>query len=187
MTSTKRDAICDAALELFAEQGIDATTTREIADRAGTAEGTIYRHFEGKRELVTVLFDISATRFHDVLRQSIRDKTSPPAKLEALIGGVFTFAERQPSAFTYLLSVHHTGILQHQDTPPPPMQLFVDTLRDGVEQGAFRSLSPILATGWIVAMAQRAVVFLQSDLAKASEGEVVRETVDAALRLVEAG
>ena len=47
---TKRDAICDAALELFAEKGIEATTIRDIAQRADAAEGTLYRHFKGKEE-----------------------------------------------------------------------------------------------------------------------------------------
>lgn len=186
MPTTKRDAICDAALALFAEQGIEATTTREIAERAGAAEGTIYRHFEGKDDLVQWLFDASAARFHDVLRPATESARAPRAQLRGLIEGVFTFAEQDPMAFTYLLSVHHTGILQNRDDPPLPMKLFMKVLRNGIDQGAFRPLSPVLATGWIVAMAQRAVVFLQSDVTEASRETVVEETVDAALRLVDA-
>jgi hypothetical protein len=44
----------------------------------------------------------------------------------------------------------------------------------------------VLATGWIVAMAQRAVVFLSSPLMTTSRDSVIQETVDAALRLVDA-
>lgn len=35
MADTKRDALCTAALELFAEQGAESTNIQEIAERAG--------------------------------------------------------------------------------------------------------------------------------------------------------
>jgi AcrR family transcriptional regulator len=187
MATPKHDAICEAALELFAEQGVNATTTREIAERAGAAEGTLYRHFQGKDDLVRWLFESSAEQFQETLLASADGITAPRARLRALIRGVFAFADDHPAAFTYLLSVHHTGILQHNgNASPPPMRTFADTLTDGIEQGAFRDLPPVLATGWIVAMAQRAVVFLQSEVVEMAREDVIRQTVDAALRIVDA-
>lgn len=44
----------NAALELYAERGLDQTTAAEIADLAGVTERTYFRHFPDKRE---VLFD----------------------------------------------------------------------------------------------------------------------------------
>src|SRR5271156_6465161 len=49
-----RRRLRQAALELFRERGYDATTTAEIAARAGVTERTYFRHFPDKRE---VLFD----------------------------------------------------------------------------------------------------------------------------------
>jgi len=48
----KREAIMQAALELIAEQGFHGTPTSQIADRAGTGVGTIYRYFKDKDELI---------------------------------------------------------------------------------------------------------------------------------------
>ena len=186
MSAPTRAALCDAALSLFAEQGIESTATREIAEKAGVAEGTLYRHFDSKDELVQCLFDDSAARFHDVLLKSVEEGRSPRNRLQDLVRGIFVFADTHPTSFTYLLSVHHTGILKERENPPPPMRLFVNTLTAGIEAGAFRSLSPVLATGWIVAMAQRAVVFLSSPLMTDGREAVIQETVDAALRLVDA-
>jgi len=41
-----------AAIELFAERGFDATTVADIADRAGVTERTFFRHYADKREVL---------------------------------------------------------------------------------------------------------------------------------------
>lgn len=47
-----RARLREAALDLYAEQGYDATTTAQIAARAGVTERTYFRHFADKREVV---------------------------------------------------------------------------------------------------------------------------------------
>lgn len=51
-----RQALLDAALEVFLERGFARATTREIAHRAGLSEGTMYRHFTDKYELFHQVF-----------------------------------------------------------------------------------------------------------------------------------
>jgi AcrR family transcriptional regulator len=46
-----RQAVLDAAYELFLSQGYNATSMRQIADQAGIALGGIYNHFAGKDEI----------------------------------------------------------------------------------------------------------------------------------------
>lgn len=185
MAKTTRDALCTAALDLFAERGIERTTVQDIADRAGAAQGALYRHFRGKNDLVECLFDICAERMYRTLQHAVDGHTEPRDRVRHLLQGVFEFAEHDEAAFTYLLSVHHTGILEEREEPPPPMRLFVTTIEAGIAEGTFRPLSPPLATGWVVAMAQRAVVFLRSNLVTDTREEIVDETLDGALRLLE--
>ncbi|TNF28781.1 MAG: TetR/AcrR family transcriptional regulator [Deltaproteobacteria bacterium] len=47
--------LCDAALALFLERGIEAVTIDEIARAAGMAKGNFYRYVEDKRDLVDAL------------------------------------------------------------------------------------------------------------------------------------
>ncbi|MCH9008415.1 helix-turn-helix transcriptional regulator, partial [candidate division KSB1 bacterium] len=54
---SKKSEVTDAALALFMKKGIKGTTTRDIALRAGIAEGTIYRHFESKAKLAEIIFE----------------------------------------------------------------------------------------------------------------------------------
>jgi AcrR family transcriptional regulator len=47
-----RTRILDAAQRLFAAQGFDGTTTRDLAQAAGVAEGTLFRHFANKKAIL---------------------------------------------------------------------------------------------------------------------------------------
>jgi AcrR family transcriptional regulator len=47
-----RERLVLAAVDLFTEQGYDATTVAQIADRAGVAKSTFFRYFSDKRELL---------------------------------------------------------------------------------------------------------------------------------------
>lgn len=48
----KQKRIIIAAIESFSEKGFAATSTNEIAKKAGVAEGTIFKHFKTKKELL---------------------------------------------------------------------------------------------------------------------------------------
>ena len=47
-----RTRILDAARRLFGAQGFDGTTTRDLAQAAGVAEGTLFRHFPNKKAIL---------------------------------------------------------------------------------------------------------------------------------------
>lgn len=48
----KQQAVLQAAIALFAEKGFTATSTSEIAKKAGVAEGTVFKHFQTKEKLL---------------------------------------------------------------------------------------------------------------------------------------
>jgi AcrR family transcriptional regulator len=50
-----RARVLEVALELFAEQGFAATSTREISDRLGFTKAALYYHFRTKDELLDAL------------------------------------------------------------------------------------------------------------------------------------
>jgi AcrR family transcriptional regulator len=47
-----RDKILQTAQKLFARHGYDGTTTKELAEKAGIAEGTLFRHFTNKKAIL---------------------------------------------------------------------------------------------------------------------------------------
>jgi AcrR family transcriptional regulator len=52
---TTRDRILDAALKLVVRHGIAGATTKRIADEAKVAEGSLYKHFADKADLLIAL------------------------------------------------------------------------------------------------------------------------------------
>ncbi|PZH17014.1 TetR family transcriptional regulator [Streptomyces sp. NTH33] len=52
-----RRRILDVALELFAEQGYEKTSLREIAERLGVTKAALYYHFRTKEEILVSLFE----------------------------------------------------------------------------------------------------------------------------------
>lgn len=51
----KQKKILIAAIEAFSDKGYAATSTNEIAKKAGVAEGTIFRHYKTKKDLLTAI------------------------------------------------------------------------------------------------------------------------------------
>ena len=47
----------ETAVQLISERGYDATTLRDVADRAGVSVGLLYRYFPSKRAIVLALYD----------------------------------------------------------------------------------------------------------------------------------
>ena len=53
----KKESILHAALELFANDGYNATPTSRIAKQAGVSEGLIFRHFGSKKGLLEAIME----------------------------------------------------------------------------------------------------------------------------------
>jgi len=55
----KRDAVLDAAMDLFIEQGFGATSIDSVAARANVSKATVYAHFENKDALFAAVMKLA--------------------------------------------------------------------------------------------------------------------------------
>jgi AcrR family transcriptional regulator len=62
-----RQRIQDIALELFAEQGYEKTSLREIAERLDVTKAALYYHFKTKEEILVSSFDDLAKPIEDLI------------------------------------------------------------------------------------------------------------------------
>lgn len=76
--AARREQILKIALKLFAAQGFDATSTRQIAEEAGIADGLIFHYFPRKLDLLTALLE-NRRSFRSELRAILEGAESKPA------------------------------------------------------------------------------------------------------------
>ncbi|MFC3394815.1 multidrug efflux transporter transcriptional repressor AcrR [Brenneria rubrifaciens] len=60
-----RQQILDAALRVFSEHGVSATSLSDIATAAGVTRGAIYWHFKNKAELFDEIWALAESRIRD--------------------------------------------------------------------------------------------------------------------------
>lgn len=101
----KRDKaarIRDAALALFAEKGFEGTTTREVAERAGVATGTLFLYVKTKEQLVDFVFREEIRRIVERRTKTIPEGELVP-QLVHLLGPLLTFYGRDLALSRVLL------------------------------------------------------------------------------------
>ncbi|WP_225638616.1 TetR/AcrR family transcriptional regulator [Streptomyces solaniscabiei] len=62
-----RQRIQDVALELFAEQGYEKTSLREIAERLHVTKAALYYHFKTKEEILVSIFEDLSRPIEDLI------------------------------------------------------------------------------------------------------------------------
>ena len=80
-----------------------ATTTPEIAARAGVAEGTIYRHFSSKEELLVAAYREAQVWGLGLVREQDNKALLPRDRLSALAQRLVSTAETDPAMTRMLL------------------------------------------------------------------------------------
>jgi AcrR family transcriptional regulator len=103
-----RRRLVQATFELHGEQGIAATTMKQIADRAGVGVGTVYHHFPALEDTVAAC----ALHVQQVM----------PMPTEAIFAGIGPMKERvlrlAGALFDYFDQVPHEIVLADQDKMP---------------------------------------------------------------------
>jgi AcrR family transcriptional regulator len=89
--------ILDAAARLFYERGFHAVSVDEIGEAAGATGAAIYRHFSGKEDLLSTLFDEAQDRYLLAVPSPMDD---PFAELQTLVDRtlVLTIEQRELAA-----------------------------------------------------------------------------------------
>ena len=93
-----------AALKLFVDQGVDASTTREIASLAGVSEGALYRHYAGKDELALHLFMLIHNRLGEMLQEALTSEGSLEEKIRRAVTAYCELADEDWLLFSFHLA-----------------------------------------------------------------------------------
>ncbi len=137
-----RERILDAARELFINEGYDAVTMREVADRAEYSPTAIYVHFKDKetllRELCSLDFNSLAEAF-----QRVAQIPDPIERLRRTGQAYVEFATRHPNQYRLMFMTPRPPNFEPDSSRKGNIQqdayaFLVSVVRDAMEKGAFR-------------------------------------------------
>lgn len=156
-----RDRILDAARELFATEGYEGVSMRQVAEKIEYSPTAIYVYFTDKEELFRELCHEDYARLAQVFQSSVMS-TEPVERLKQ-IGAIYTeFGTRYPNHYKFMFMMPH------------PAQEFDETDRDmhgNPEKDAYAFLK------WAVQQAIDAGSFRED----VCDAEVVSQTLWAAV------
>jgi AcrR family transcriptional regulator len=120
----RRAQLIETALKLFAERGMERTTTKDIADAAGVAPGLLYHYFRSKDdvfwaiverynpqpELSRILASASERPAAEVLTRAATRAYELLAERRDLVRLILREAFTRPELQQQLRALQHTGI-----------------------------------------------------------------------------
>ena len=136
-------AIMQAASAVFAQHGLRASRTDEIADRAGVAKGLIFHYFKDKEHLFEAVLQRAYKPLHEVLDDKKLRSVSPEEALYSLVEQLLAAMSRCPQgpAMFLLESIQNQGQHYKKLGMPSIYRSLEDVLRRGVRQGVFRKMN----------------------------------------------
>lgn len=125
----RREAILDAALNVFAEQGYHAASISKVSKYAGISKGLMYNYFENKEELLKILIgsllDNEMETMKSILSQPITEDS-----FKLLIHETSRILKEKPKQWKlYFSMASQPEVLQiAQDNYSPDQALFIEKL-----------------------------------------------------------
>jgi AcrR family transcriptional regulator len=97
----KREII-RAAMKLFSQRGLAATSIRDIAGESGYTNPALYKHFAGKDDLAQQLFEACHRRVWTSCAEAVASAKGAEAKLEAYVARWLELADAHPDVLAFL-------------------------------------------------------------------------------------
>ncbi len=140
-----KERILRVASELIAEIGFHSATTALLATKTGIAEGTIYRHFQSKEDiLATILTDLDE-RYCAFIALLKQEDQGDHGTLKRVLEAQFLFINENLDGIKIVLSSFAllpaskqsmTSVIDH-------MQNFIaDALKSSMKKGVIRDVNP---------------------------------------------
>jgi AcrR family transcriptional regulator len=154
-----RERIERAAIQLFVEKGVAATSVRDVARIVDISEGALYRHFAGKDELVWEVFERHYVAFASRLESLAAAETTARGKLAAMIRGFCHAYDEDPLLFRFLLFVQHGQLSRLAPGTPTPVDAVHAVIAQGIASKDIPPQNPDLATALVFGIVLQPVTF----------------------------
>ena len=155
-----KEKILQAGTRLFAEQGFEATSAKQITAEIGVTEPLIYYHFDGKDDLFSEILKSTFVNYHRRLDVIDKPADSQFEILEQLISLHFQFVKEFPYE-TYLIVSSCPAKLRESSHICAKLiseqgrrleRIVSGCLKKGMASGEFRKVQLKATSGLLIAM-----------------------------------
>jgi TetR/AcrR family fatty acid metabolism transcriptional regulator len=156
----RRQEIIKAAAQIFAGKGYANTTTKELAEAADMAEGTLYNYFDGKREILLAILNEMCVPIDALLQDS-----HVPQSREDFVGivekGFAIFVSQLDFTRTLLAEIWVDDVIL-EDLVVGRLQYIGKAVQvfiaKGIRVGSFRPVDPEVVTPMILGIFMALIV-----------------------------
>ena len=154
----RKEQILELATGLFAQQGFQGTTTKQIAERSGVTEALIFRHFPSKEDLYWAVIErkINLAGPADRMRERLQVSGTD---LEVLSGVAEEILERRAKDQTLSRLLLYSALENHRLSErvfrtyiAGRYELLAAHIRKRIKSGEFREVDPLLAARGFLGM-----------------------------------
>jgi AcrR family transcriptional regulator len=147
----KRERYLNAALKLFTANGVQNTSTAEIARAAGTASGTLFLYFPTKIQLINELILSISKKVSDHINSLLDPSLSVRDTFFTIWDGSIRWFLQNLDAFQYSQQVRDSGFITAETTAESGkyFSFYYDTIQKGLTEGSIKPYPIDLIGGYL--------------------------------------
>ena len=188
-TEAKREAMVDAAAEVFLEAGFEGASMSQIAARAGASKRTLYGYFPSKEELFVAVAHSVAEKFISPIFTTLEEATETlPVALQRFCEQMLDFvcSEQVVQVWQTIIGVagrSNAGVLFYESGPQRGMQRLAAFLQHQMDLGRLRQADPLVAARHLTGLLEsQSLMPCVLGLLKAPSQEYLRGVAQQALQ-----
>ncbi len=151
LSDDKRERLLMAALQLFAANGVQDTSTAEIASEAGVASGTLFLYFPTKQHLVNELVILVSKQEAEHINRLLTPSMSVRDTFFTIWDGSIRWLQEHPEVFEYSQQVRHSGLISEAATleSGKSFSFYYEAIQKGLQEGSIKPYPIDLIGGFL--------------------------------------
>ncbi|MEK8086904.1 TetR/AcrR family transcriptional regulator [Aquabacterium sp. A3] len=165
-----RMRLIEAAMDVFATQGVDATVIDDLIVKAQVSRGTFYNYFRTTEEVMVAVMQIVGNELLSLVDAAIADRTDPAERLACGVRMVLQTARHFPHVGRFM---SQAGATRSLDQLPALGNLLRDLI-EAIHTGRFELADPMLGLDLVVGTTSAALhsLSMRNDLGDTYPQEV---------------
>lgn len=142
MASSTKNSILNSALKVFAKRGFYNTRVKDIASETSVAEGTLYKYFPSKNDILFYLFKQKWSELTQDLREKIEPLDDVNEKMMLILKTIVdVFESNRDLAELFLIEIKQSSAFLNSpivESMIDFLDLIEEILKEGMAKGVYR-------------------------------------------------